>query len=190
VFVQRLGHGDAMVAGFMAATILGGALFQWPIGQWSDRSDRRVVLFATCAGVALLAGGGFVLVRMLPAALVPLGVLLGGLMFAVYGLSVAHVNDLIDASRLLEVTGGLLLLHGIGAALGPTLAGGLMGALGPGSLLLYFAAVGALLALYTLQRMRFAPPVPPEAKSGFVPMGEVSPAALRMDPRAPQQDPR
>ncbi len=184
LFVQRLGHGELKTAGFMAATILGGALFQWPIGHWSDRRDRRRVLLTVCIGMALLAGAGFGLVRMLPAALVPLGFALGALMFALYGLSVAHVNDMIPAERALEVSSGLLLVHGVGAAIGPTLAGSLMAALGPGSLLLYFAAVAAMLAAYTLRRMRFAPPVPAAEKSSFVPMGEVSPVALRMAPRS------
>lgn len=183
VFVQRLGHGDAAAAGFMASAILGGALFQWPIGQWSDRHDRRVVLLAAAVGIALLAGAGFVLVRLWPSALVPLGFAIGALLFALYGLSAAHVNDLVEPARALETSGGLLLVHGAGAALGPTLAGALMAALGPGSLLLYFAGVAALLAAYTLQRMRAAPAVPAQDKTGFVPMGDVGPAALHLDPR-------
>lgn len=184
VFVQRLGHSDTTVAAFMAATILGGALFQWPIGHLSDRHDRRRVLLAVCVACAMLAAGSFAVIRVVPAALIPAGIALGGFMFSIYGLSVAHVNDLIEPARVLEVTGGLLLVHGIGASLGPTLAGILMNALGPGSLLIYFAVVTALQALYTLHRMRFAAPVPPEAKAGYVVMGSSSQAALRLDPRA------
>ena len=184
VFVQRLGHADATVAAFMAATILGGALFQWPIGHLSDRHDRRRVLLVVCAGAALVASGAFALVRMVPAALIPAGVALGGLMFAIYGLSVAHVNDLIEPARVLEVTGGLLLVHGVGASLGPTLAGIVMSALGPGSLLIYVAVVTALQALFTLHRMRFAVPVPTQAKAGYVIVGGSSQAALQLDPRA------
>lgn len=191
VFVQRLGHSDATVAAFMAATILGGALFQWPIGHLSDRLDRRRVLLIACTGAALLAVGTFAAVRVAPAALIPAGVVLGGLMFAIYGLSVAHVNDLIEPERVLEVTGGLLLVHGIGASIGPTLAGVVMDAVGPGSLLVYFAVVTALQALFTLHRMRYAAPVPAEAKSAYVVVGGSSQAALQLDPRAaggPAQD--
>ena len=185
VFVQRLGYSDAAVAGFMAATILGGALAQWPVGHWSDRHDRRRVLFATSAGSAVLATVGFAVVRLAPGALVPTGIALGGLMFTIYGLSVAHVNDMIEPSRVLEVTGGLLLVNGIGASLGPTLAGILMNALGPGSLMIYFAIVTAVQALYTLHRMRYAAPVPAESKSDYVPMGTASQAVLRLNPHAP-----
>lgn len=184
VFVQRLGHPDATVAAFMAATILGGAVFQWPIGHLSDRHDRRRVLLAVCTGTSLVALMTFALGRLEPAALVVAGIALGGLLFAIYGLSVAHVNDLVEPSQVLEVTGGLLLVHGFGAALGPTLAGVVMNAGGPGSLLLFFAGVSALQAVFTVHRMRFAAPVPAQAKAGYVVMGGSSQATLQLDPRA------
>jgi MFS family permease len=181
VFVQRLGYSDAAVAGFMASSLLGGALFQWPVGHLSDRFDRRLVLFAACGCIASLAGMGYFIVGSVPAALAPIGIVVGGLMSTVYGLSVAHVNDMIDRSRLLEVTGGLLLVHGIGASIGPTLAGLLMHAIGPGSLLIYFASVAAAQALYTLHRMRFAGPVPMSAKGEYLPVGSGSQVVLHMD---------
>lgn len=180
VFVQRLGYGDAAVAAFMASTVLGGAAAQWPVGHLSDRMDRRVVLMGTSAGTAVLAVAGYLVVPLAPVLLVPVGILLGALMFTVYGLSVAHVNDVIDGSQVLQATGGLLLVHGIGASLGPALAGVLMDQLGPGSLLLYFAVVGVGQALYTAHRMRFAPPVPAAEKAPFVPLGDGSQTAVHL----------
>lgn len=188
-FAQRVGFTDAGVATFMAATILGGAVFQWPVGHLSDRLDRRHVIFWICTGSAVLAVLGFALSRVSPQPLVVLGIVYGGLVFTLYGLSVAHVNDLIDSSRLLEVTGGLLLVHGIGAALGPTFAGAVMDAAGPGSLMLFFALVLGGLALFTALRIRAAPPVPEAAKSEYVVMSGSSPEVLRLDPRAPAEEP-
>jgi predicted MFS family arabinose efflux permease len=114
-----------------------------------------------------------------------LGVIYGGLAFTVYGLSVAHVNDLIDSSRVLEVTGGLLLLHGIGATVGPTVAGSVMYWLGPESLMLYFATVLALLAagIWALARGKAVVLATDHAKAAYVVMGSGSAAALQMDPR-------
>lgn len=184
LFAQQVGFSATGVAAFMAATILGGALLQWPVGHLSDRRDRRYVLLWVCSGSAALAAVGYVVSGVSENALIALAVLYGGLVFTVYGLGVAHVNDQIDSSRLLEVTGGLLLLHGIGAAIGPTLAGLVMEGLGARSLMLYFALMLGLLALFTLRRIGAAPPVPPEAKSGYVVMGSSgSQAALQMDPR-------
>jgi MFS family permease len=185
VFGLGVGFSDIGVATFMAVTILGGALFQWPVGHLSDRNDRRWVLFWVCVACSAVASLGFVLARDYEASLMFLGVVYGGLAFTIYGLSVAHVNDMIDARRVLEVTGGLLLLHGIGATVGPTLAGSVMHWFGPESLMLYFAAVLAVLALTVWQfaRGKAVLLATDRAPSDYVMMGDCSPAALRMDPR-------
>src|SRR3546814_2443016 len=40
----------------MAATIVGGAVLQWPIGRLSDRGDRRTVMAVLGVAAAALAG--------------------------------------------------------------------------------------------------------------------------------------
>ncbi len=184
LYAQGVGFSDAGVAAFMAATILGGAIFQWPVGHYSDRHDRRVVLFWVCIGAAALAAASLLLLSLPHWALMTLGLFYGGLVFTVYGLGVAHVNDVIDSSRLLEFTGGLLLVHGAGAALGPTLGGLVMDQFGAASLMPFFGVVLAVLAVYTLKRMKAAPPVPEDAKADYVVMGGGSQAVLQMDPRS------
>lgn len=183
VYAQGVGLSTIGVANFMAAAILGGAVFQWPVGVYSDSHDRRYVLL----WVSIISGGlavlSFVLSHVSETSLIVSAFFYGGFMFTLYGLSVAHVNDLIDSSRVLEVTGGLLLVHGVGAAISPTLSGVLMDTAGPSSLMLYFAVVLGLLAYFTIQRIRAAPPVPPAEKGDYValtgtePMLQVSPNA-------------
>jgi MFS family permease len=148
------------------------------------------MLIWVCLISSLLAAVGFYLAREYENLLVMLGILYGALSFSIYGLSVAHTNDLIEPSKVLETTGGLLLLYGIGATLGPTMAGGMMDYLGPESLMLYFALV--LLALagtvwYFMlgQTKRVDMPAP---RSDYVIMDASSQAALQMDPRALPQD--
>lgn len=94
-----------------------------------------------CVLGAAVSGGAYVLSQFSGDALIPRALLFGGLMVTIYGLGVAHVNDVIDTTRLVEFTGGLLLIHGVGAAIGPTLAGAVMDDFGPGSLMLYFAVL-------------------------------------------------
>ncbi|HMN93312.1 MAG TPA: MFS transporter [Hydrogenophaga sp.] len=183
LYAQGVGFSDTGVAAFMAATILGGAVFQWPVGHYSDRHDRRLVLFWVCTAASVLAGLSLLLLTLPHGALTLLGLFYGGLVFTIYGLGVAHVNDVIDSSRLLEFTGGLLLVHGAGAALGPTVGGVVMDQFGAASLMPFFGFVLAALALYTIKRMRVAPPVPEEAKAEYVVMGGGSQAVLQMDPR-------
>lgn len=183
VYAQGVGLSTAGIANFMAAAILGGAAFQWPVGVYSDRHDRRYVLLWVSVISGALAVLSYLLSHVSEEALIAAAFFYGGFMFTLYGLSVAHVNDLVDSSRVLEVTGGLLLVHGIGAAISPTVSGMLMDSAGPSSLMLYFALVLGLLAYITVRRIRAAPPVPPAEKSDYValtgtePMLQVSPNA-------------
>ena len=185
VFAQGVGFTEAGTATFMAATILGGAVFQWPVGHLSDRQDRRRVLFLVCALSSAVALAGYFMAQGNEMLLICLGVVYGGLSFSIYGLSVAHVNDLIDPARVLEVTGGLLLLYGIGATVGPTLGGATMDWMGPGALMLFFAVLLALLVL-TIWRYSIHSTLHADAhavKSDYVVMGSGSQAVLQMDPR-------
>ena len=183
LFAQGVGFSDAQVASFVAAAILGGAFFQWPVGHYSDSHDRRLVLLWVCVFGVVVCGLGYVLSSISPDSMIPLAVLFGGLIFGIYGLCVAHVNDVIDSTRLVEFSGGLLLIHGIGAAIGPVVAGAVMDSVGSNSLMLYFASVMGLLALYSAKRLKAASAIPTEEKSSFVAMGGGSQAVLQMDPR-------
>ena len=183
VFADRVGMSDPAIAAFMGATILGGALLQWPIGHYSDNRDRRRVLLQVCVIAGMLATAGVLLARWSQGALIALGFVYGGFVFTLYGLSVAHVNDRIDSARLLEVSGGLLLLYGIGAAIGPTAAGIIMDALGPGSLMTYFAVLLIATAVFAAHRMRVTAPLPAEAQADYVSVPGGSQAALQLDPR-------
>ena len=186
VFGHGVGFSDGRTATFMAITILSGAAFQWPIGHLSVRYDRRWVLLWVCVASSALAFLGFYLAREFENLLLVLGVGFGALVFAVYGLSVAHTNDLIDPSEVLETTGGLLLLYGIGATIGPTLAGGLMDVMGPESLMLYFAlTLGSLaLAVWFFATRKGRTFSNPGHSSDYVRMEASSLVVLQLDPRA------
>jgi len=187
VFGAGVGFSQAGIATFMGATILGGAVFQWPVGHLSDRHDRRKVLQLVALACALVAGISYLMARDYENSLIALGVLFGGLAFTIYGISVAHVNDLVDRAKVLQATGGLLLLNGIGATIGPTLAGGLMDLLGPEALMLYFALVLSSLGAATWHYRRRDPRRrdAPVAQAGYVMAGTSTQAVLPMDPRFP-----
>lgn len=183
VFGQRLGLTEAGVAAFMGAAIFGGALLQWPVGHFSDRHDRRQVLTFVCMGGAVLAAAAYVLAGYSTVALIVCAFFYGGLAFTVYGLSVALVNDKLAQDEVLEAASTLLLVHGIGAMVGPTAAGMLMSVFGPGSLLIYFILVLAASVLFGLRELR-ARGIMPEQQS-YVPIATSTPVVLEMDPRTP-----
>ncbi|WP_320827482.1 MFS transporter [Reinekea sp.] len=183
VYVLDIGLEDRQVASFIASTIIGGALLQWPIGHLSDRYDRRRVLLWVCLAGALMAGLMFLVGSRAGGWLNLFAALYGGLSFALYALSVAQTHDRMSEGSIMAVTRGLLLLNGIGATVGPLLIGALMYSMGPGNFPLLLALFLLLLGAYALHRIRTDSAVPAEERGEFVPITRTSVEALEMDPR-------
>ena len=184
VFGKGIKLPDSWIATFMSAAIMGGAVLQIPIGRMSDTRDRRSVLLIVSIAGAIAAAAAFALAEWSSTALVICIFLFGGFTFPIYALSVAHMNDHLNANEVLEATSGLLLTYGIGATLGPTFAGALMATFGPLMLLLYFCAMLVVLAVVCRYFMSLRPPVATGNKGEFVPMMRTSQAALEMHPDA------
>lgn len=170
VYGDRVGLSINSIAFFSSLPILIGAISQIPVGYLSDRLDRRLVLIGVLF-LALLADAGFVLVqpegRWLNLALA--GVF-GAAIFSVYPIIVAHANDHAGESNFIQISGGLLLVYGIGSIAGPLLAGWGMSYVGPMGLFLTTAFAHIVTIGYAGWRIRRreAPPTP--AKSDFVPV--------------------
>jgi len=180
VFAQRAGLSTAEVALFMSTVLLGGIALQWPIGQASDRWDRRTVILAVSFGGAAFAGLATALADGSVTALLAAMFLYGGTAFSVYPLCVAHSNDYVEAADFVATASGLLLVYGIGAAIGPLLAGPLIEFVGGFAFLAFLAAMQAGLALFILVRMRMRQAVPPEEQERFVMLGRTSQSVLEM----------
>src|SRR5690606_3096116 len=161
VFAQRVGFGTAEVALFMSLVLLGGVALQWPIGQASDRFDRRtVILFVSLGGALFAALATMQLERSVLGTLV-LMLLYGGAAFSLYPLCVAHGNDFVDASEFVATASGLLLVYGIGAVVGPLLSGMLIQFVGAYAFLVLLSSMQAALAVFIAAWMRMprAPPL-------------------------------
>jgi MFS family permease len=169
VFLTQLGYLHAQVALFMFVTIIGGMLSQLPIGRFSDGRDRRRVIVLISALSA--ASAALVMIAAVApfGALAGAGLLFGAFMFPVYGLSVARAHDLLTPEQALETTRGLMLVFGVGAAVGPFAAGLAMSALGPIALFGWMTLVFVALAAFSAWRLRFTEAVTPQEQSTFVP---------------------
>ena len=197
------------IAWFMGATIIGGVALLLPIGRLSDRIDRRLAILGTGIGLAGVSAALVVItvtkfapgaLEVLPigddgqAALTsvsgqfhrwisPLTVVFGVLLYTLYPLGVAQAIDRADSGDFVAVSGGLLLSYSVGAMFGPIAASLLMQGLGPSGLFLFSAAVGGLLGLYAIWRMKTTPIVPLGEQAPFQPVPRTTVAAYDMDPR-------
>lgn len=188
LFWDALGLSADHTAWFMALVIVGGGLLQAPVGHLSDRLDRRTVLVAVAVAGALVALATIPAAELSPWALAACAVAYGGAMLGIYSIAVAHVNDQLSAEEVLDATGTLLLLYGLGAAAGPLLAGPLMEAFGPLALALFSAAALGALGVLGVVRLLVGPPLPVEEQAPFVPMARTSQAALEMYPPASPEE--
>jgi MFS family permease len=186
VYAALSGFDATGVGLLMSSTILGGALLQWPIGIYSDKHDRRLVLFWVVALSVLVA----VLMSLVPAGRLLLGLIFvwGGLAFAIYPIAVAQLIDQLHSDEILSGSSSLLMVNGIGSVCGPLLAGLLMEHLGAQALPLYFAVTLGALAAYTLYRLRHVSDLVSAPAGHFMPMLRTSHTVLELMPDAPATD--
>jgi MFS family permease len=150
LYASQQGLSTEQVGLFMGSCIFAGLLVQWPLGWLSDRYDRALLI--RCFALALV-------VCALPLAIlskVPLEVLFVAgfccslVQFCLYPLAVAFSNDHVEGDRRVSLTAMLLVTYGVGASIGPLVAGVLMKLFGSQMLYGFFA----LFALVLVWRIR------------------------------------
>ncbi|HLF30978.1 MAG TPA: MFS transporter [Xanthomonadales bacterium] len=161
VFTAGVSDKVALAAGFMTGAVIGGAAGQWPLGYWSDRVDRRIVVAvvavaSAAVGIVLWLSYGSLSMMQL----ILLSALWGGLAFPMYSVAVAHTNDFAQSGEYVMVSGGLLLMYGLGAIVGPFLAAGAMTLLTESVLYLFTAVIHLLVFVYVLVRLTRRPSAP------------------------------
>ncbi len=187
VYAARFGLGLEEVALFASVPLIAGALAQVPVGMLSDRFDRRVVLIGV-ALIGLAADATFIL-GALPATweILAAAAVFGAAVFSMYPTIVAHANDHAAPGTGLQVSGGLLLVFGLGSIVGPTVAGFAMTGLGATSLFWVTGTAHLLLVLFALVRLRARSAVPQAEKRAFkaVPLPRAAtPETLAMEVEA------
>ncbi|AXI53350.1 putative MFS-type transporter YcaD (plasmid) [Pseudoseohaeicola sp. NH-UV-7] len=183
VFGQERGLNVVDVTILMSCFVLGGTLSQWPIGWLSDRMDRRLVISATAFGTFVT--GIIIGFVHLPPGLPVYGmaVLLGAMMVPLYPLCLSHANDNAPNAMLVELSGGLLLIYSLGAALGPLAAALLMAGDRPGGLFLFIAVLLLGLAVVVCARLLTTAATPGERgqRVEFVPVPKTSASVYALE---------
>ncbi len=189
VYAQAHHLHQGLLAAFMCAFALGGAIVQVPVGRLSDHMDRRIVivavtLLAAAAGVSLGYFGGTSIGRTLV-----LVTVFGMTALPCYGLAVAHTNDRLPRDAFVEASATLLLVNSLASVVGPILAALVTARAGTQALFYYTAVIHLGFALYVLYRIRKMEPAPDEYRDTFSPMPQqASPVALELDPRSPETE--
>ena len=177
VYADRIGLELTSITLFASIPILAGALGQIPFGFLSDRLDRRIVLVGA-AVLALAADLAFIMLAPTDRnANLALSVIFGMAVFAMYPIIVAHANDHAPPGTSIQVSGGLLLVFGLGSIGGPLIAGVAMSLVGPSGLFMTTVSAHVVLILFALWRIsrRSAPETVKTSFHVAVPIRAVTP---------------
>ncbi len=160
IFAAQLGFTPAQVGQFMAISIAAGLLAQLPLGKLSDHFSRITLIRATAALLCIaylplafgLASGQLWIMLT--------GAAIGFFQFCLYPLGVAHANDNLQPELRVSVAGVLLMTFGIGATIGPLVAGAMMEHSGPQALYVFSIAVAAMVTCFIREKRRIGESLP------------------------------
>ncbi|NVO55590.1 MFS transporter [Rhodobacteraceae bacterium B1Z28] len=159
------------ISTFVAAFFVGAVVLQYPLGWFSDRMDRRVLIL-----VASFLGGCGATVGMLFGVTFPIllgaAFFIGGMSNPLYSLLIAHTNDFLELEDMAAASGGLLFINGLGAIAGPLITGWLMGdaVVGPQGFFLFIAVLLFVMAGYAIYRMTQRAAIPVDETGTMSPL--------------------
>ncbi len=175
---------------FMGCAIIGAFMLQFPVGLLSDRFDRRSVLLVLLLISSVLGIAIIPLVQMeMMAGIFILNGVTAGIITCYYPLSVAESFDKLKKTEMVSAMGSLLLVFGIGGAIGPYSASLVMQAFGSSSLFYFLAILQILLALFTVYRMMVSKALPVSEQEDFVMQSAALSTSVNLDPRTEYSEP-
>lgn len=186
VYALKQGLSNSQVAVFLAASVATGLLAQWPLGWLADRISRVGMIRVNACILFLLAvplWGWWVFPFW---ALLLFSCAFGVLQFTLYPLGAAFANDNVEQERRVGLSAILYMVYGLGACVGPLIAGLLMRELDVSVYFVFVSACAAVLvAVIRPQRVTGAN-LSQDAPTHFVPMSDSlqsSNVVAALDPR-------
>jgi len=172
-----------------------GGLFQWPIGYYSDKSDRRIIIIfctffaALFCSLAIFSSGtsleNMYLASGLGADKIIFFIYVGlyaGMAIPLFTLNLAYVNDYISKDKFVSAGGGMQIIFGMGAMTGPLLCSLAMNKFGTNGFfihLLFFHLIIGMFGLYRITQRSYED----NPESVFTPLPRnITPLGIELDP--------
>jgi len=172
-----------------------GGIFQWPIGYYSDKNDRRkIIIFCTfCAALfclLLILASGSSIENMYLAISVDIDkimffiyvALYAGMAIPLFTLNLAYVNDYIPKEKFVAAGGGMQIIFGMGAMTGPILCSLLMIKFGTNGFFVHLAIFHLIIGAFGLYRITKRT-YKDNPESTFTPLPRnITPLGIELDP--------
>ena len=195
VYAAKINFSIFEISLFLFIISISGAFFQWPIGYYSDRHDRRIILIG-CSFLSLLfciliiLASGTSLENMYLASNVGMDkimfliftTLYAGFALPMFTLNLAYVNDFIPKEKFVAAGAGLQIIFGMGAMGGPILCSVFMNIYGANGFFVYLAFFHLIIGLFGMYRITKRN-YEDNPESTFTPLPRnITPLGIELDP--------
>ena len=169
---------------------ISGAISQYPIGNLSDKYDRRLVIIYSTFGASL-----FALLSIFSSSTMHLPGGLGSKLWfyifltffafcslPMFSLILAHTNDFITKDKFVAAGAGLQFAFGLGAISGPFLCSIFMDLVGSNGFFVFLIIFHSLIGFFGIYRMKIRPSQE-NPDSQFVPVPQtITPIGMELNP--------
>ena len=174
---------------------IAGAISQWPIGYFSDRFDRRIVIVvctivgAVFCALSIIASGDtlqYINVVVDPGVdklmFFIFVTVYAGASLSLFPLNIAHTNDFVPKEKFVAAGGGLNIVFGLGAMGGPIVCSIFMNKFGPNSFFIFLLIFHVIIAIFAFYRMTIRS-TEDNPDSTFTPLPKnITPLGMELDP--------
>ncbi|MFT5701821.1 MAG: MFS family permease [Desulforhopalus sp.] len=180
VYAADIGLSVKDISLFMGSLVIGGFLFQYPLGWMSDTfGPIKVILLTSLAGTVV----SFAAMYYSPEGLLlySTAAIIGGLTMPLYALCSVHTNNYLTSTQMVAASGTLVLLNATGAAIGSPLTALVMDIFGSEA---FYGSIGGMLCVigaFALWRYPQRAGVETEEQGDFVVMVS-SPMTAALNP--------
>ncbi|WP_028358049.1 MFS transporter [Brackiella oedipodis] len=178
VFGHQLNLSTSQISIFIAMAIAAGFVAQWPIGWLSDRMDRSKLIKINLCLMALCAIPLWGLFTLNYTIILITSFCIGVFLFTFYPLAVAYANDAIEPHKRVTLSGLLLAIFGVGAAIGPIITGLFM-RYSPYAVFIMYSVVCLSLLIWMRWQNRYEDRMVGDGPVPFMPMAE-HPVGMQM----------
>jgi len=173
----------------LAVAIMGGFIFQFPIGYLADHFNRRsvlltlVVISMACCMLLPMAfdQGMFVVVLILTT-------ITSGIIASFYPLGVSEAFDRLVQNDMGRAIGAMIIVYAFGGMVGPYTTGLFMSLAGNDVFFSVLAIIHAAFAIFIAYRSFVRSSIPLEEQEPFVPQGASGWVSNDLDPRTEHEE--
>ena len=172
IYASQVSVDVKSISWFMACFLIGSLITLWPIGYLSDRISRRLVMM-TISAISIFASIAAIYISKDGIAFYLVIVLLGGAAMPMYSICVAYANDRLEPHQIVDASGSLVMVAGIGLSTGPIIVAFFMDFYSVDFYFWGIASVFAMILIFTLIRINSRVGIAVEDQSQLIATGAI-----------------